>query len=137
MLDKLLGGSQKNDLIGMLVSQLGVSNQQAGGFLDSLLGRIGDLLKGGKLDVQKLIAGDTSALKSNLNMEALGGLLGGGADKAEKGLGTIIGPLSTQLGGNKDLLGQLSGLLGGGGGGADDMLKKAAGGLLGGMFGKK
>ncbi|GJM19491.1 MAG: hypothetical protein DHS20C14_17040 [Phycisphaeraceae bacterium] len=134
MLDQLLSGS-KDELINTLTAKLGVSDAQAGGFLGSLLERVEDLLKGGKLDVSSLLSGDTSTLKGLLNMEALGGLLGGDAKKAEAGVEAVIDPIAKDLGGNAGMLDQLQGMLGGdkAGGGAID----AAAGIAGKLFGKK
>lgn len=133
MLDQLLG-DKKNDLIGMLTNQLGVSDAQAGGFLGSLLERLEDLLKGGKLDVQQLLSGDLGSITKNLNLEALGGLLGGGADKGEQGVKAVMGSVAGELGGNENLLGQIQGMLGDDGkpGGIDDAIKGIAGKFLGG-----
>ncbi|MEZ6318883.1 MAG: hypothetical protein R3B49_09050 [Phycisphaerales bacterium] len=133
MLEQILGDS-KHELIKTITSKLGVSDAQAGGFLGSLLERLEDLLKGGKLDVQQLLSGDLGAITKNLNLDALGGLLGGGADKGEQGVKAVMGSVTDKLGGSEDLLGQLEGLLGGDGksGGGLDALKGIAGKFLGG-----
>lgn len=128
MLDKLLE-SNKDEFIGALMNKLGVSADQADGFLGSLLSKIQDLIGADKLDIADLLKGDVSLLKDKLNLEQLGSLLGGGSDKAEQGINAVMGPLTEKLGdlgGADDLLGKLTGGDGGG-----------IAGALGGIFGKK
>jgi len=102
------------------------------------------MLKGGKLDIASLMGGDTSALKSGLDLGALGGLLGGGKDKAEQAIDAVASPLGERLKG----IGDLQGLLGQRGdvqgmlddgkpGGLDDAARKIGGGLMGKVFGGK
>jgi hypothetical protein len=126
MLDKLLE-SNKDELLGLITSKLGVSSGQADGFLGRLLGMIQDLLGSGKLDVSDLLKGDISSLKGMLNLDELGGLLGGGTDKAEEGLGAVMGPITEKLGG----LGDAGDLLGKITGGESDGIMGALGGILG------
>ena len=131
MLDKLLGNN-KNELISALTGKLGVSEDQAGGFLGKLMPMIEGLIGDGKLDIQSLMKGDLSALKSGLDMNMLGGLLGGGKEKAEEGIDAIASPLSKQLDKLDDPMGMLGGLLGGSD--SSDLMsqaKKGLGGLLG------
>ncbi|HED53574.1 MAG TPA: hypothetical protein ENJ00_05165 [Phycisphaerales bacterium] len=131
MLEQLLA-SHKDELLGALTSKLGVSSDQAGGFLSKLIGMIQSLIGDGKLDVQDLLKGDVSSLTGKLNMDELGGLLGGGKEQAEQGLSAVIGPLSEKIGGlgdAGDLLGKITGNDSGGGGGIM--------GAIGGILGKK
>lgn len=126
MLDKLLA-DHKDELIKAITTKLGVGTDQAGGFLTKLLDMAQKLIGKGDLDLAALLKGDLATLKNKLDLNALGGLLGGGKDKAEQGLAAVIGPLSQKL----------SSL-----GGADDLLKQIKGGSgllgkLGGMLGKK
>lgn len=128
MLDDLLK-DHKDDLINALTSKLGVSADQGGGFVQKLIDMVQDRIGSGDLDLSAVLSGDLGSLKSALDLDALGGLLGGGADKAEEGLGAVVGPLKDKLGGMGDagdLLGQITG--GKGLGGIGDAL----GGLLGG-----
>ncbi len=131
MLEQLLG-DQKDNLIKMLTDKLGVSGDQAGGFLSKLMPMIEGLLGDGKLDPSALLKGDTSALKKGLDLESLGSMLGGGKEKAEQGIDAVSGPIAEQLDKLDDPMGMLSGLLGGGD--SDDLMakaKKGLGGLLG------
>ena len=130
MLEQLLG-DQKNKLIEILTSQLGVNGDQAGGFIGKLLPMIQGLMGEGKLDASSLLSGDLSALKGGLDMDMLGGLLGGGKEQAEEGIDAIAMPLSDSLSKLDDPMGMLGGLIGGE---SDDLLakaKKGLGGLLG------
>lgn len=147
MIDQIISqvlGDKKGDIIAMLISKLGVNEGQAGGFLGSLVPQVLGMLKGGKLDVASLMGGDTSVLKSGLDLGALGGLLGGGKDKAEQAIDTVAGPIAKQLGGLGDLqgllgqLGDVQGMLDDGEpGGLDDAARKIGGGLMGKVFGGK
>ncbi len=131
MLDQIMG-DQRERLINMLSSKLGVSDDQAGGFLSKLLQKIEILMGEGKLDVDSLLKGDLSSLKSNLDLDNLGALLGGGREKAEQGIDAVSTPIAEQLDKLDDPMQMLGGLLGGGG--SDDLMaqaKKGLGGLLG------
>ncbi|MFK7884750.1 MAG: DUF937 domain-containing protein [Phycisphaerales bacterium] len=139
MLDQLIQqvlGDKKSDLISMLTSKLGVNDGQAGGFLEMLVPQVMGMLKGDKLDVSSLMAGKTDTLKQGLDLEALGGLLGGGKEKAETAVDAVAGPIGEQLQGMGDLSSVMGMLDDGKDGGIDDMVRKAGGGLLGKMFGK-
>ncbi|MEM1071390.1 MAG: hypothetical protein AAGH71_01020 [Planctomycetota bacterium] len=133
MLDQLLK-DHKDDLIAAVTSKLGVGTDQGGSFIQKLIEMVQDRLGAGDLELSALLSGDLSGIKDKLNLEALGGILGGGADKGEEGLAAVIGPLKDKLGelGNaEDLLGKITGSLGG---------SKGLGGLgdaLGGMLGGK
>lgn len=131
MLDQLLS-EHKDTLISALTSKLGVNEDQAGGFLGKVLPMIQGLFSEGKLDADALMKGDLSALKSNLDLGMLGGVLGGGKEKAEQGIDAIADPISKQLENLDDPIGMLGDLLGGGG--SDDLMEKAKKGL-GGLLG--
>jgi len=138
MLDQLIQqvlGDKKSDLVSMLTGKLGVDDGQAGGFLESLVPQVMSMLKGGKLDIASLLGGNTKSLKQGLDLDSLGGLLGGGRDKAESAVDTIAEPLGKQLDG-MDLSSVMGMLDDGKEGGLDDMVRKAGGGLLGKVFGK-
>jgi hypothetical protein len=131
MLDQIIG-DQRDNLVNMLSSKLGVSGDQAGGFLSKLLQKIEILMGEGKLDVESLLKGDLSSLKSNLDMDNLGALLGGGKEKAEQGIDAVSHPIAQQLDKLDDPMGMLGGLLGGSDSG--DLMSKAKAGL-GGLLG--
>ncbi|GEM_PF-2593013 len=137
MLDQLMQqmlDEGKSDLVPMLTEKLSVSDSQAGSFLESLLPQVLSMLRGDKLEIASLLSGSTSSLKQGLDLDALGGLLGGGKEHASTALDTIAGPLGKQLGGI-----DLSSLLGvaddGQEGGIDDIVRKG-GGLLGKVLGE-
>ncbi len=125
MLEKLLEG-QKDNLMELVMSKLGVSGDQAGGFLTKLFPMIQGLMGDGKLDPSALLKGDVSALKNGLDLESLGSALGGGKDKAEQGIDAVAGPIAETLGKLDNPMDMLSGMLGDDAGG---MLKKGLGGL--------
>ncbi|MCA9304448.1 MAG: hypothetical protein KC996_10025 [Phycisphaerales bacterium] len=127
MLDKLLEG-QKDNLIGMLTSKLGVSDDQAGGFLNKLLPMIEGLLGKGKIDPSALLKGDVSSLKSGLDLDVLGKALGGGKEKAEQGIETVAGPIAEKLNGLDNPMDMLKGVMGGD---AEGLLKKGLGKIFG------
>ncbi|MEO1533958.1 MAG: hypothetical protein AAFS11_00165 [Planctomycetota bacterium] len=133
MLKDLLA-EHKEDLIAAVMSKLGVNADQGGGFVTKLIDMVQEKIGAGEIDLSALMQGDLGALKGALNLDVLGSALGGGADKAEEGLGAVIGPISEKLGGMGDagdLLGKITGPLGGG---------KGLGGIgdaLGGMLGGK
>ena len=126
MLSELLSG-ERDGIISAITSNLGASQDQAGGFLDKALSMIEGLIGSSDLDIQALLKGDLSALTSKLDLGSLGSMLGGGEDKAKQGLEAIAGPLSSKLGEGGDAMDMLSKLAGGEGG---------LGGALGGL-GKK
>jgi len=130
MLEQLLS-EHKDTLIKALTDKLGVSGDQAGGFLSKIFPMIQGLLGEGKLDAGDLLKGDFSALKSGLDLDMLGGLLGGGKEKGEQGIDAIAGPISEKLGDLDDAKGILGSLLGGDAGGLMDKAKGGLGGLLG------
>jgi hypothetical protein len=139
MLDQLIQqvlGDKKSDLVSALTSKLGVEKGQANGFLEMLVPQVMAMLKGGKVDIAGLMGGKTDALKKGLDLDALGGLLGGGREKAETAVDTVAAPIGKQLQGMGDLSSVMGMLDDGKEGGLDDMVRKAGGGLLGKMFGK-
>lgn len=125
MIEKLLAG-QKDDLMKLVMSKLGVSDDQAGGFLTKLFPMIQGLMGDGKLDPSALLNGDVSALKSGLDLESLGSMLGGGKDKAEQGIDAVAGPISETLGKLDNPMEMLTGALGDD---AEGLLKKGLGGI--------
>lgn len=127
MLDKLLEG-QKDNLIGMLTSRLGVSGDQAGGFLNKLLPMIEGLIGKGKIDPSALLKGDVSSLTSALDLESLGSILGGGKEKAEQGVATVAGPIAEKLNGLDNPMDLLKGAMSGD---AEGLLKKGLGKIFG------
>lgn len=132
MIQELLGGDAKQ-IISAISSKVGASESQAGGFLDKAIGMIEQAIASGKLDINALLKGDISSLKSALDLGSLGSVLGGGEDKAEQGLHAMIGPLKDKLASQGDLSSMLSNLTGQDGSQAvGDIMGK-----LGGMFGGK
>lgn len=125
MLEELLA-SKKDDLIEMLMKKLDVSPEQADGFLSKIFPMIQGLISGGKLDPSALLNGNTSALKDGLDLDSLGELLGGGKEKAERGVDVVAAPISESLGKLDNPMDMLSGLIGGD---TDGLLKKGLGGL--------
>ncbi len=111
MLDQIIG-DQRESLINLLSSKLGVSDDQAGAFLSKLLQKIEILMGEDKLDVDSLLKGDLSSLKSNLDLDNLGALLGGGNEKAEQGIEAVSAPIAEQLDKLDDPMQMLGGLLG-------------------------
>lgn len=130
MLEQLLG-DQKNDLIRIVMEKLGVSSDQAGGFVGKLLPMIEDLVGQGKIDASALLKGDVSSLVKGLDLNALGATLGGSREKAEAGVDAVANPIAKQLEGLDDPMAMLNGLIVGD---KSDLLKKATGGL-GKLFG--
>jgi hypothetical protein len=130
MLDQLLN-EHKDTLINALTSKLGVNNDQAGGFLIKVLPMIEQLLGDGKLDMSALLKGDLGAVKNSLDLDMLGGLLGGGKERAEQGIDAIADPISKELDKLDDPIGMLGGLLGDDSGDLMSKAKKGLGGLLG------
>ncbi len=141
MLDQLLGGS-KSSIVSALSSQLGISAEQANGFVAKVVPMFEGLLKSGNLDVSKLLAGDFSSLTSKLDISSLSQLVGGDMAKAHTGVNTVatgVVDALKQSGGSgavNQLLGQFSGSAGEkAGGGLASGLADAVGGL-GKLFGK-
>jgi len=130
MLDQLLN-EHKDTLINALTTKLGVNNDQAGGFLIKVLPMIEQLLGDGKLDMSALLKGDLGAVKNSLDLDMLGGLLGGGKERAEQGIDAIADPISKELDKLDDPIGMLGGLLGDDSGDLMSKAKKGLGGLLG------
>ena len=130
MLDQLLN-EHKDTLINALTSKLGVNNDQAGGFLIKVLPMIEQLLGDGKLDMSALLKGDLGAVKNSLDLDMLGGLLGGGKERAEQGIDAIADPISKELDKLDDPIGMLGGLLGDDSGDLMSKAKKELGGVLG------
>ncbi len=130
MLDQLLN-EHKDTLINALTSKLGVNKDQAGGFLIKVLPMIEQLLGDGKLDMSALLKGDLGAVKNSLDLDMLGGLLGGGKERAEQGIDAIADPISKELDKLDDPIGMLGGLLGDDSGDLMSKAKKGLGGLLG------
>lgn len=125
MLENLLEG-QKDNLMKLVMGKLGVSGDQAGGFLTKLFPMIQGLMGDGKLDPSALLKGDVSALKNGLDLESLGSALGGGKDKAEQGIDAVAGPIAETLGNLDNPMDMLKGALGDD---AEGMLKKGLGGI--------
>ncbi len=111
MLDQIIG-DKKDELVNMLSSKLGVSDDQAGGFLSKLMQKMEILLGEGKLDVNAIMNGDLTTLNSYLDLEKLGALLGGGKEKAEQGIEAVSTPIAEQLDKLDDPMQMLGGLLG-------------------------
>lgn len=130
MLDQLLN-EHKDTLINALTTKLGVNKDQAGGFLIKVLPMIEQLLGDGKLDMSALLKGDLGAVKNSLDLDMLGGLLGGGKERAEQGIDAIADPISKELDKLDDPIGMLGGLLGDDSGDLMSKAKKGLGGLLG------
>ena len=130
MLDQLLN-EHKDTLINALTSKLGVNKDQAGGFLIKVLPMIEQLLGDGKLDMSAVLKGDLGAVKNSLDLDMLGGLLGGGKERAEQGIDAIADPISKELDKLDDPIGMLGGLLGDDSGDLMSKAKKGLGGLLG------
>jgi Bacterial protein of unknown function (DUF937) len=141
MLDQLLSGS-KSSIVSALSSQLGISAEQANGFIAKVVPMVEGLFKSGNLDVSKILAGDFSSLTSKLDISSLSQLVGGDAAKAKAGVNTVATGVVDALkqsggsGGLDQLLGQLGGAAGGkDGGGLAGGLADAVGGI-GKLFGK-
>ncbi len=130
MLDQRLN-EHKDTLINALTSKLGVNKDQAGGFLIKVLPMIEQLLGDGKLDMSAVLKGDLGAVKNSLDLDMLGGLLGGGKERAEQGIDAITDPISKELDKLDDPIGMLGGLLGDDSGDLMSKAKKGLGGLLG------
>lgn len=130
MLSELLG-ENKDQLVQTLASKIGLSTGEADGFLAQALAMLQNMLAGGKLDLASLLAGASGeSLASGLDLSALTGMLGGDADRARTGLGTIIESLTAKLQQADDpqtLLGGLLGSLDSDGDGLD------AGDIIGGL----
>jgi hypothetical protein len=135
MLDQLLAGS-KSAIVAKLASQFGLSADQADAFIGKLIPMIEGLVKGGGLDVQKLVGGDASALTSKLDMTALAGFFGGSVDKAKQGVTVVANDIAGAAGSNKGLVDQIVGLAGGAGGKTAEGVASAVSGLAGKLFGK-
>jgi hypothetical protein len=127
MLEQLLGGNQAN-LISTLSKTMGVSGNQAGGFLNQAIKMLEGLLGSGKIDPSALLKGDLAALTSKLDMKSLASLIGGDTAKAQQGLGAILGSLTQNKSGLESMLGQLAGSSSSGG------LMGAAKGIAGKLF---
>lgn len=111
MLDQIIG-DKKDELVNVLSSKLGVSDDQAGGFLSKLMQKMEILLGEGKLDVNAIMNGDLTTLNSYLDLENLGALLGGGKEEAEQGIEAVSTPIAEQLDKLDDPMQMLGGLLG-------------------------
>jgi hypothetical protein len=113
VLEQLLAGS-KASIVSKLTSQLGISGDQANGFLAKLVPLVEGLVKNGGLDVQKLLAGDASAVTSKLDMSALAAFFGGSVEKAKAGVEVVAKDLagaSGSSGGLADVVGGIAGKL--------------------------
>ncbi len=131
MLDQLLG-SVKGNVLNDLTSKLGLSGDQAGGFLQKALGLVQAALAGGKLDAASLLNGNLSGVMSKLDVSSLAGLVGGDGGKAKTGMESVLGGLMSSIKSNPDAGAVLGQLTGGGGG----VMGKVSG-LAGSLFGKK
>ena len=131
MLEELLG-DQKDNLIKIVMEKLGVSGDQAGGFIGKLLPMAEGLIGDGKLDPSALLKGDVSSLVSGLDMDSLGAALGGGREQGEAGVSAVAGPIGEVLDGLDDPMEMLGNLMGGDDNG--DLMSKAKAGL-GKLFG--
>ncbi len=131
MLDQLLG-SVKGNVLNDLTSKLGLSGDQAGGFLQKALGLVQAAIAGGKLDAASLLNGNLSGVMSKLDVSSLAGLVGGDGGKAKTGMESVLGGLMSSIKSNPDAGAMLGQLTGGGGG----VMGKFSG-LAGSLFGKK
>lgn len=132
MFEQLLGGT-KESLIGALASKLGIGTDQAGGFLQRGLSMLEGGLKSGQFDASSLTSGNISGILSKLDLNQLGGFVGGDAGKARTGMETILGGVTNaaqSVGGADKLMDMLGAGQGGGG-----VMNRAAG-MAGKFFGK-
>ena len=136
MLESLLrehGGELLSSLTGA-----GLDSSQAESLLPPALGGIGDLLKGGNLDVGDLLGGGdgaVSALLGQLDIGSIASAAGLSEGQAQGGLASLIpvvmSLLGKQSGGVEGLLSMLGGDSGGTSGGLG-----ALGGIAGKLFGQ-
>jgi hypothetical protein len=127
--------SQGAGILAQLTGQLGFDASQAQAFLPAAVGRVLDVLKGGKLDPSALLSGDpTAELVSAVDIGALAGEAGVDEGKASAGLQSLLPTLLESLQGQAGGAAGIASLLGGGeaGGGLAGKL----GGLAGGLFKK-
>jgi len=129
MLDQLLG-SDKSELVSSMVSRLGLSKEQADGFVTKAISSIQSAMGDGKVDFDKLMKGDLSGLTGAMDLGALSQFFGGDAGKAQMGIGALLEALTKQLSANgidaNALLAQF-----GGAGGIGGAIDKLAGKLFG------
>ena len=119
---KELTSGQTSQWIGMLTDKFGFSSDQAKSFVPSLLGKVTDLIGGGKLDFSAGL--DPSALLEKLDVNELAGKAGVDVAKAKAGLEgllpSVTETISKGAGGLQGLTsmlgeGDAKGLLGGAG----------------------
>lgn len=120
ILKQLLSGVS-NDWVQMLTKKLGFDVGDAGKFVQQVIAKLGPILQSGELS--KLL--DADVLRGKFDLASLAKSAGIDADKAARGLDTVLPDLvkraKTQLGGAEGMLGKI----------APD-----AGAMLGKLFGK-
>lgn len=113
-----------------LTAKAGFSSGQATAFLPLLIGKVMEVVKGGKMDLGALAGGgDLSGLVGQLGLGAMAKQVGMDEAKATTGakaiLPSLLGVVGKDAGGLAGMAGKMAS-----GGGAADLLKKA-GGLFG------
>jgi len=113
-----------------LAAKAGFSSGQATAFLPLLIGKVMEVVKGGKMDLGALAGGgDLSGLVGQLGLGGLAKQVGVDEAKATTGakaiLPSLLGTVGKDAGGLAGMAGKMAP-----GGGAADLLKKA-GGLFG------
>ena len=131
MLDQFLG-EDKSALVSSMVSKLGLSKEQADGFVTKAVSSIQGAFRDGKVDFDKLMKGDLSGLASSLDLGALSEFFGGDRGKAQSGISTLLETLTKQLSSKGIDAEALLAQFGGGSGG----VAGAISGLAGKLFGK-
>lgn len=114
-----------------LTSKAGFTSQQATSFLPLVIGKVMEVVKGGKFDIKSLIGGaGASAIIGKLGIGDIAKKVGIDEAKATAGAQAVVPSLleSLQKGGGLE---SMLGGLGGAAGGAGDLMKKA-GKLFGG-----
>jgi hypothetical protein len=130
MLDQILG-STKDTILQSLTSKLGLSSNQAGGFLQKALSLLETGITSGKVNPTELDSGDPSSILSKLDLGQLSSFTGGDTGKARTGMEAILGHIMSFVkssGGAKALMSNLTAGAGAGGGSTASQ--------VGGMFGK-
>ncbi len=117
-----------SELVSMLTQQLGFAPDQAQRFVPAAAQRVLDLVKGGGLDVGKLLSGDAQAVVEQVDTSALATEAGVDEARASQGLAAVVPALSDTL---KEKAGGAAGVLALlGGGDAAGGLGKLAGSFL-------
>lgn len=115
-------------LIKQLTGKAGFSPDQATAFLPLLVGKVMELVKGGKFDVASLVGGgDLSGMIGKLGLGAISKQVGVDEAKATAGATVIVPGILESFGKQAGGLAGLAGLVGGSKGGAGNLLKKADG----------